>query len=177
MQFVSHWPWWGDRQEGAANERMSASVPEALWQARLGTDRVGSSYVCGVVRVLASEHGDARQPWFCAASNCCCCATWACCPRWTPTPPWPPCAPKAATRWWPKAACAPPRRPTAPAWRAASGVRCKRRWTKPPVTPPPCVLAPLWPAELKPQLRAVLQYHCGSPVLRTRQLMMDLQSL
>ena len=32
-------------------------------------------------------------------------------------------------------------------------------------------------AELKPQLRAVLQYHCGSPVLRTRQLMMDLQSL
>ena len=32
-------------------------------------------------------------------------------------------------------------------------------------------------AELKPQLRAVLQYHCGSPLLRTRQLMMDLQSL
>ncbi|QYY24800.1 DNA repair protein RecO [Diaphorobacter sp. MNS-0] len=32
-------------------------------------------------------------------------------------------------------------------------------------------------AELKPQLRALLQYHCGSPLLRTRQLMMDLQSL
>ena len=32
-------------------------------------------------------------------------------------------------------------------------------------------------AELKPQLRKLLQYHCGSPVLRTRQLMMDLQSL
>jgi len=32
-------------------------------------------------------------------------------------------------------------------------------------------------AELKPQLRTLLQYHCGSPVLRTRQLMMDLQSL
>lgn len=32
-------------------------------------------------------------------------------------------------------------------------------------------------AELKPQLRALLQYHCGSPTLRTRQLMMDLQSL
>jgi len=31
--------------------------------------------------------------------------------------------------------------------------------------------------ELKPQLRAVLQYHCGSPTLRTRQLMIDLQSL
>jgi DNA repair protein RecO (recombination protein O) len=31
--------------------------------------------------------------------------------------------------------------------------------------------------ELKPQLRTLLQYHCGSPVLRTRQLMMDLQSL
>ena len=30
---------------------------------------------------------------------------------------------------------------------------------------------------LKPQLRAVLQYHCGSPMLRTRQLMMDLQAL
>lgn len=32
-------------------------------------------------------------------------------------------------------------------------------------------------AALKPQLRAVLQYHCGNPPLRTRQLMMDLQSL
>jgi len=31
--------------------------------------------------------------------------------------------------------------------------------------------------ELKPQLRTLLQYHCGSPVLRTRQLMMDLQTL
>lgn len=30
---------------------------------------------------------------------------------------------------------------------------------------------------LKPQLRALLQYHCGSPLLRTRQLMMDLQNL
>ncbi|HEY4665638.1 MAG TPA: DNA repair protein RecO C-terminal domain-containing protein, partial [Comamonas sp.] len=30
---------------------------------------------------------------------------------------------------------------------------------------------------LKPQLRHLLQYHCGSPVLRTRQLMMDLQTL
>lgn len=32
-------------------------------------------------------------------------------------------------------------------------------------------------AQLKPQLRALLQYHCGSPPLRTRQLMLDLQSL
>lgn len=32
-------------------------------------------------------------------------------------------------------------------------------------------------AELKLQLRALLQYHCGSQLLRTRQLMMDLQSL
>ena len=30
---------------------------------------------------------------------------------------------------------------------------------------------------LKPLLRALLQYHCGSPLLRTRQLMMDLQTL
>ena len=30
---------------------------------------------------------------------------------------------------------------------------------------------------LKPQLRHLLQYHCGSPLLRTRQLMMDLQTL
>ena len=30
---------------------------------------------------------------------------------------------------------------------------------------------------LKPQLRALLQYHCGPPLLRTRQLMMDIQSL
>ena len=32
-------------------------------------------------------------------------------------------------------------------------------------------------AELKPQLRTLLQYHCGSPTLRTRQLMIDLQAL
>ena len=32
-------------------------------------------------------------------------------------------------------------------------------------------------AELKHQLRALLQYHCGLPLLRTRQLLMDLQSL
>jgi len=32
-------------------------------------------------------------------------------------------------------------------------------------------------AALKPQLRALLQYHCGHPLLRTRQLMMDLQTL
>lgn len=32
-------------------------------------------------------------------------------------------------------------------------------------------------AALKPQLRQLLQYHCGPPMLRTRQLMMDLQSL
>lgn len=32
-------------------------------------------------------------------------------------------------------------------------------------------------AGLKPQLRALLHYHCGVPQLRTRQMMMDLQSL
>jgi len=32
-------------------------------------------------------------------------------------------------------------------------------------------------AELKPQLRTLLNYHCGVPVLRTRQMMIDLQSL
>lgn len=31
--------------------------------------------------------------------------------------------------------------------------------------------------ELKPQLRALLHYHCGVSTLRTRQMMMDLQSL
>jgi DNA repair protein RecO (recombination protein O) len=31
--------------------------------------------------------------------------------------------------------------------------------------------------ELKPQLRALLHYHCGVSVLRTRQLIMDLQAL
>lgn len=31
--------------------------------------------------------------------------------------------------------------------------------------------------ELKPQLRNLLNYHCGTPRLRTRQLMMDLQNL
>lgn len=37
-----------------------------------------------------------------------------------------------------------------------------------------CVLCA---AELKVQLRTLLQHHCGQPVLRTRQLMMDIQSL
>jgi len=32
-------------------------------------------------------------------------------------------------------------------------------------------------AELKPQLRQLLHYHCGVSTLRTRQLMLDLQSL
>lgn len=32
-------------------------------------------------------------------------------------------------------------------------------------------------AALKPQLRVVLQHHCGPPMLRTRQLMMELQTL
>lgn len=31
--------------------------------------------------------------------------------------------------------------------------------------------------ELKPQLRALLHYHCGVPALRTRQLMLDIQNL
>jgi len=32
-------------------------------------------------------------------------------------------------------------------------------------------------AELKPQLRALLNYHCGVGTLRTRQMMIDIQSL
>jgi DNA repair protein RecO (recombination protein O) len=32
-------------------------------------------------------------------------------------------------------------------------------------------------AELKPQLRALLHYHCGVSTLKTRQLMIDLQNL
>ena len=32
-------------------------------------------------------------------------------------------------------------------------------------------------AELKPQLRTLLNYHCGVSTLRTRQMMIDLQSL
>ena len=32
-------------------------------------------------------------------------------------------------------------------------------------------------AELKPQLRALLHYHCGTKTLRTRQMMIDIQSL
>ena len=32
-------------------------------------------------------------------------------------------------------------------------------------------------AELKPQLRTLLNYHCGVSTLRTRQVMIDLQSL
>ncbi len=32
-------------------------------------------------------------------------------------------------------------------------------------------------AELRPQLRALLNYHCGVTTLRTRQMMMDLQNL
>jgi DNA repair protein RecO (recombination protein O) len=32
-------------------------------------------------------------------------------------------------------------------------------------------------SELKPQLRALLHYHCGVKTLRTRQMMLDIQSL
>jgi len=32
-------------------------------------------------------------------------------------------------------------------------------------------------AELKPQLRSLLHYHCGVRTLRTRQMMMDIQAL
>jgi DNA repair protein RecO (recombination protein O) len=32
-------------------------------------------------------------------------------------------------------------------------------------------------SELRPQLRALLNYHCGVTTLRTRQMMMDLQNL
>ena len=32
-------------------------------------------------------------------------------------------------------------------------------------------------AELKPQLRSLLNYHCGVTTLRTRQMMIDLQTL
>ncbi len=32
-------------------------------------------------------------------------------------------------------------------------------------------------SELKPQLRALLHYHCGVPTLRTRQMMLDIQNL
>lgn len=38
-------------------------------------------------------------------------------------------------------------------------------------------LAAQTPAELKPQLRVLLNYHCGTGTLRTRQLMIDLQML
>jgi DNA repair protein RecO (recombination protein O) len=31
--------------------------------------------------------------------------------------------------------------------------------------------------ELKPQLRSLLHYHCGVTTLRTRQMMIDIQSL
>ena len=45
--------------------------------------------------------------------------------------------------------------------------------------PYPAVLraCALCAGELKAQLRTVLQHHCGQTVLRTRQLMMDIQSL
>jgi DNA repair protein RecO (recombination protein O) len=32
-------------------------------------------------------------------------------------------------------------------------------------------------AEIKPQLRNLLHYHCGVKTLRTRQMMIDIQSL
>lgn len=48
--------------------------------------------------------------------------------------------------------------------------------TPEPVTQCLAVCADLT-AELKPQLRQLLHYHCGVASLRTRQMMMDLQSL
>ncbi len=47
---------------------------------------------------------------------------------------------------------------------------------RPPFQAPLRQAAPVM-AELKPQLRTLLHYHCGVTTLRTRQLMIDLQAL
>ena len=41
----------------------------------------------------------------------------------------------------------------------------------------PCIACAAVASELKPQLRTLLHYHCGVKTLRTRQMMIDIQSL
>ena len=66
-----------------------------------------------------------------------------------------------------------PRQPRA----ARNGWRCSARWTSARRSRRPCGRSRQAMAELKPQLRALLHYHCGVATLRTRQLMLDLQAL
>jgi DNA repair protein RecO (recombination protein O) len=78
----------------------------------------------------------------------------------------------------PRAACVQAaRRARQPVRRAVAG--CSARWTtkRGPFTATAARVRVPVAGELKPQLRALLQYHCGAPMLRTRQMMMDLQSL
>jgi hypothetical protein len=64
---------------------------------------------------------------------------------------------------------------TAPACVASSGSPAAVRWKM--RTFHHHIARLLRCAELKPQLRTLLHYHCGVKTLRTRQMMMDLQSL
>ena len=68
------------------------------------------------------------------------------------------------------------RRPRQPQRLPVAGA-CSGRWTTRRLSTPPCSKRRHVMAELKPQLRTLLHYHCGVTTLRTRQLMIDLQAL
>ncbi len=137
----------------------------------------------GVVRVLGSgEHGEALEPVLRAFELLLLREIGLLPALDTETATLAPLAAAGALHpGWPRAACAPPcRRPRGALRRAVAG----------PAAGAARAGGQLWrraarcagrgfaaAAELKAQLRALLQYHCGSPLLRTRQLMMDLQSL
>ena len=116
----------------------------------------------------------------CAPSSCCCCARSACCPSLDAADRHAGAAGRrrSATAWCPKAACVEAARAddrgslTGAQWLALQAAlddpapfarHAARRRPR--------------GRELKPQLRALLHYHCGVATLRTRQLMMDLQAL
>ena len=131
----------------------------------------------GVVRVLASEHGDALEPVLRAFELLLLRELGLLPSLDAETLTLAPLAPEARYALVPEGGL----RAAAPADRATLAGRQWRALQQAldaaaayPATLRACADAAM---ALKPQLRALLQYHCGSPVLRTRQLMMDLQSL
>ena len=131
----------------------------------------------GVVRVLASEHGDALEPVLRAFELLLLRELGLLPSLDAETLTLAPLAPEARYALVPEGGL----RAAAPADRATlagSQWRALQQALDAPAAYPATLRACADAAmALKPQLRALLQYHCGSPMLRTRQLMMDLQSL
>lgn len=98
----------------------------------------------GVVRVLASEHGDALEAVLRSFELLLLREIGLLPGLDVQTMTFAPWSQAPATPWCPKAACVPRRPRTAQACWAASGGPCSMAWMTWPATPPPCVHVPPW---------------------------------